>query len=199
MGKLDAIMKSKQNELHQICSSHYQEFVTCVDHLLELRADTSQLHHNLTEFQESLEDTGERMLSQGRRYVELLRIAENMRIARRHMEECLGVFHKTAQIQQSLQKKMHILALRQVEELQESSGLQKMSSGAEGYEWAKFYSRQVIPAIRLLIRQSATDKFNEWLYIVRDLSPRVGGFALAQAASQQVGWENRFFGVDLCY
>ena len=179
-------MKEKQEELQEICSSHYEEFVGCMDNLLELRSDVTVLHNDLVTFEEELHSTGDELLQRSRRHVALLRISENMRLARSRIEECVAILHKTAQIQTSLDKKMHILALRQVEELQESSRLEEMSLGADGFEWAKFYAREVIPAIQMLVRQNAIDKFNEWLFTVRDCSPKVGRFALAQTALSQV-------------
>ena len=81
---------------------------------------------------------------------------------------------------------MHILALRQLEELQNGSELENMTFGKSAFDWAKYYYLEVIPSYQSMICSTATNKFNEWLYSVRDLSPVIGQFALAQAASVQV-------------
>lgn len=65
-----------------------------------------------------------------------------------------------------------------------------MVAGSNSFEWAKYYYQQVIPAIQDRICLEAKDNFNNWLFSVRDLSPKVGQFALAQSAFSQVILDN---------
>ena len=81
---------------------------------------------------------------------------------------------------------MHILALRQLEEIQHENGLEGLAVGSSAFEWAKYYYHKVIPSFQERICLEATEGFNDWLFTVRRLSPKVGEFALAQSAHSHV-------------
>ena len=54
------------------------------------------------------------------------------------------------------------------------------------FEWSRYYFEKVITDQQLFIKNSALQKFNDWLVTVRDSSPSIGQFAIAQAASHKV-------------
>ena len=72
-------------------------------------------------------------------------------------------------------------ALRQLKELKETN-ISGLAHRSNGFEWAKYYDRDVIPHYQSKIRTEAGERFGEWLVRARDASPVIGAWALAQAA-----------------
>ena len=73
-----------------------------------------------------------------------------------------------------------------MEELQNGCGLDEINSNFDSFDWSKFYYFKVIPSFQQRISTNATNKFNDWLHSIREASPKIGQFALAQAANIQV-------------
>lgn len=72
-------------------------------------------------------------------------------------------------------------ALRQLKELKETN-ISGLAHRSNGFEWAKYYQREVIPHFQSKIRTEAGERFSEWLVRAREASPVIGAWALAQAA-----------------
>lgn len=103
---MDEIVQTKQKELQDICNSHFQEFVNCVDNLLELRVEATQLQNRLKDFNAGLQETGNDLLKKSKEQISLLRTSENILNAKQRVRQCLNLFYKIDQIQQSLSSKV---------------------------------------------------------------------------------------------
>ena len=102
MKRLEEMVLEKQKEVQEICNSHYQEFVSCIDSLLELRMDATNLQKKLKAFETELNDTGDVLVDKSREYIKLIKVSENIQRAKSQMQLCLNIFYKTQQIQSSL-------------------------------------------------------------------------------------------------
>lgn len=77
-----------------------------------------------------------------------------------------------------------------MEELQNGCGLDEINCNFDSFDWSKFYYFKIIPSFQQRISTNATNKFNDWLHSIREASPKIGQFALAQAANIQVRMNN---------
>ena len=100
--QLEEMVLEKQKEVQDICNSHYQDFVNCIDSLLQLRVEATELQDNLKVFENELNNTGDVLVAKTKEHIKLLKASENIRRQKNQLKLCLNIFYKTQNIQHSL-------------------------------------------------------------------------------------------------
>ena len=83
-----------------------------MDSLLSLRLETSKLEKKITQLDTELQDNGKEYVKKSQEAIQLLRTVENMRKARDQIINCLLLFKKIEQIQQSVGSKVRFELLQ---------------------------------------------------------------------------------------
>jgi hypothetical protein len=115
---LSSVVAKKEQEIEKICNIHYQEFVTSVEQLLQVRHDVGYLQAQVSKFQDSFGETTQPLLSGLMDYENYSRIAENVESLVLTVNRCLYVLELAKKINFQIENKKYYMALNILEELQ---------------------------------------------------------------------------------
>eukprot|EP01119_Soliformovum_irregulare_P000298 TRINITY_DN10212_c0_g1_i2.p1 TRINITY_DN10212_c0_g1~~TRINITY_DN10212_c0_g1_i2.p1 ORF type:complete len:829 (+),score=293.22 TRINITY_DN10212_c0_g1_i2:114-2600(+) len=175
---LDAFIPKKEKDIANICNYNYQAFIKAVDELLKVRQDTADLKHSVQVLNKNVQQTGELLLKKYRDLYNLRKMRSNMNVAIDLLEQCQQGLTLLTRSNEYCYQKDYFAALKILEQL-ELNYLPKVSS----LKFAKFVEGAV-PNMKEKVRKGAMADINDWLLHVRDLSPKIGKFAMDQMHAQ---------------
>eukprot|EP00761_Pharyngomonas_kirbyi_P014501 gb/GECH01014531.1/.p1 GENE.gb/GECH01014531.1/~~gb/GECH01014531.1/.p1 ORF type:complete len:459 (+),score=138.35 gb/GECH01014531.1/:1-1377(+) len=175
--KLEKIVENEGREIQDLCSNHYEEFLTSVSRLHSVRDNASQLKARIINLNEELQEAGERTLNYGNRLLQSYNKAENIRTALDTAKSCQHVAELQNKALKQIDNHEYYSALKTLDTLHKSL----RTIGSSDYA---LYLERSIPILKHKVKQSVHQSFTEWLQTVRDLSKNIGETVLELVSNE---------------
>ena len=76
--QLRAFVRSKDEEIEQVCNENHQEFVSAVDELLIVRSGTVSLKHRINELNQEIQTSGHALISKKKDMLDRQKVGQNI-------------------------------------------------------------------------------------------------------------------------
>ncbi|XP_015795974.1 exocyst complex component 6B isoform X2 [Tetranychus urticae] len=179
MEKLDARIKSHDEEIKRMCNANYQDFVDCIHDLLQVRPKADILKKEILEVNQDIQKSSENVQRKAEELIRYRKIVCNIETAIDHLSQCLPVLKMYSKLTSQMENTRYYPALKTLEQL-ENNFLPRVSH----YRFAQAM-RDKIPQIREQIKEASMSDLKDFLENVRQLSSQIGEIAMKNAAHQQ--------------
>ena len=183
--QLRAFVRSKDEEIEQVCNENHQEFVSAVDELLIVRSGTVSLKHRINELNQEIQTSGHALISKKKDMLDRQKVGQNIEEAIEALQECQQVLEMNVLVEDLITQQKYYSALRRLDEL-DNVHLKSLMH----LEVARIV-RDNIPELRDRIRSEVTKQMKGWMYEVREKSGAVGRIALETMEARQKRWKLR--------
>ncbi|KAI9294320.1 hypothetical protein K502DRAFT_292458 [Neoconidiobolus thromboides FSU 785] len=180
--KLNDLLNKKELEIEKLCYSHYQEFIQSVDQLLEVKKGTSTLKENILEVNESLQQSGNKLLATKSELIQHRRIQQNIETCIETLQTCLHILKLANRVNTLLNQRNYFSALKTLDELQ-NEHLPHINQ----YLFAK-YMEECIPSMRDLVKQAVILEKRDWLLQLKEQSRNYGLSKIQKMLDKQQSW-----------
>lgn len=168
---LNQVAAEREAEIETICNSNHQDFVTSVNHLMEVREGTAALTTEILSLSQSIQASCENLAQQKKSLVDSRGVRQNIDDTNAALNACLDVLRLANQVHDLLAKKKHFAALRALDELR-NVHLREIGR----YQIAEMIDKSV-PATQRLIAEAVMTDLNTWLFRIREASQYLGEVA----------------------
>eukprot|EP01117_Protostelium_nocturnum_P014194 TRINITY_DN5377_c0_g1_i2.p1 TRINITY_DN5377_c0_g1~~TRINITY_DN5377_c0_g1_i2.p1 ORF type:complete len:838 (-),score=306.51 TRINITY_DN5377_c0_g1_i2:585-3098(-) len=175
---LNQFIAKKENEIDDICSWHYQEFINAVDELMEVKSETRELNDRLIELNEDFQKSGKEFLKTYTTLVDYRHRRSNISIAIDLIQECQFILNFVGLIELEIKERQFYSALRKLRKLEEEH-----LNRVKKYSFVE-YLKSSLPQMKERIRKESTEEFNNWLLELKMKCGDIGKFSIDQTAAQ---------------
>lgn len=109
---LQKLVESKETEIQQICSDNYQDFVSSVSTMLNVRSSTANLRDRITSLDESVNQAGRALAEKKKTLLKAKKTAVNLDEAIETLQACLRLLDLINRIGELIQQEKYYSALR---------------------------------------------------------------------------------------
>eukprot|EP01117_Protostelium_nocturnum_P014193 TRINITY_DN5377_c0_g1_i1.p1 TRINITY_DN5377_c0_g1~~TRINITY_DN5377_c0_g1_i1.p1 ORF type:complete len:259 (-),score=114.89 TRINITY_DN5377_c0_g1_i1:133-909(-) len=147
---LNQFIAKKENEIDDICSWHYQEFINAVDELMEVKSETRELNDRLIELNEDFQKSGKEFLKTYTTLVDYRHRRSNISIAIDLIQECQFILNFVGLIELEIKERQFYSALRKLRKLEEEH-----LNRVKKYSFVE-YLKSSLPQMKERIRKEST-------------------------------------------
>ena len=115
--QLRAFVRSKDEEIEQVCNENHQEFVSAVDELLIVRSGTVSLKHRINELNQEIQTSGHALISKKKDMLDRQKVGQNIDEAIEALQECQQVLEMNVLVEDLITQQKYYSALRRLDEL----------------------------------------------------------------------------------
>ena len=172
-GSLNRFVKKKDQEIEEVCSNYYQEFIRSNQELLGVRVDIRELRGEVTGLNDEIQEAGKVYLQKCERLIELRQMRHNSRQAVSELKRCCKVLEMCARAASQMAARQYYPALQTLQQLDQKY-LPELSAHAFVQEVT-----DRIPALQTEIKQRVLSDFVAWMAVVGEATHDVGEHSLS--------------------
>ncbi|KAJ3554408.1 hypothetical protein NM688_g3127 [Phlebia brevispora] len=182
---LNALIESKDEEIEQICSDNYQEFIDSVSTLFSIKSYTTNLRESITTLDSGVAQVGRTLVEKKKALLQSKKTAANLDEAIDTLQACLRVLDVVHRVGEMIREGKYWSALRSLEDIE------NMPPTSLSQTPLFQHLLLSLPSLRGQIREAVTASMNQWLLDIRNVSAQVGQLALEAMDSRTRKWRSR--------
>ncbi|KIM91089.1 hypothetical protein PILCRDRAFT_811606 [Piloderma croceum F 1598] len=182
---LQGLIDSKDAEIEQICGDNYQDFISSVSTLFDVKSYTTNLRERITTLDASVSQIGRGLVEKKKALLQSKKTAANLDEAIDTMQSCLRVLDVLNRIGDMVKDGKYWSALRSLEDIQ--------SMPPTSLSQTPFFQHLLssLPSVRGQIKDAVTASMKQWLLEIRNISAQVGKLALESMEARTRRWRAR--------
>ncbi|KAE9326684.1 hypothetical protein PF008_g16578 [Phytophthora fragariae] len=174
---LQSYAAAKENEIRNVCSSNYQEFVDSIEEIVRMKADVSKLQTDINRFQSELSNATSGVLSIHDSLATCYTVQKHIDESIEKLQQCQRIVALAAAIETYIQQGKLFHALKMLEELRVEI------AAFRGRLFPQRMSDWMHVAMRT-IKEEAKRSASVWLEDVRAASSSIGEAAIHRLENQ---------------
>ncbi|KAE9410140.1 exocyst complex component, sec15 subunit [Gymnopus androsaceus JB14] len=182
---VQALVDSKDAEIEKICGENYQDFISSVSTLFNVKTYTDKMKENISSLDASVSQLGRGLVEKKRALLQTKKTAANLDEAIDNLQACLRVLDVVHRVGEMIREGKYWSALRSLEDIQ---NLPQTSLSQ-----TPFYRHLLssLPSLRVQIKDAVTASMKEWLLKIRENSGEIGRLALEAMETRTRRWRSR--------
>jgi methionine salvage enolase-phosphatase E1 len=200
---LQGLIDSKDAEIEQICGDNYQDFISSVSTLFDVKSYTTNLRERITTLDASVSQVGRGLVEKKRALLQSKKTAANLDEAIDTMQSCLRVLDVLNRIGDMVKDGKYWSALRVSSylyadlnvrfdiPLQSLEDIQSMPPTSLSQTPFFQHLLSSLPSVRGQIKDAVTASMKQWLLEIRNISAQVGKLALESMEARTRRWRAR--------
>ncbi|KAJ3854517.1 rsec15 [Lentinula lateritia] len=182
---VQALVDSKDAEIERICGENYQDFISSVSTLFNVKSYTDKMKENISSLDASVSQLGRGLVEKKRALLQTKKTAANLDEAIDNLQACLRVLDVVHRVGEMIREGKYWSALRSLEDIQ---NLPQTSLSQ-----TPFYRHLLssLPSLRVQIKDAVTASMKEWLLKIRENSGEIGRLALEAMEIRTRRWRSR--------
>ncbi|PVF96451.1 exocyst complex subunit Sec15-like protein [Serendipita vermifera] len=179
---LKQLTESKEAEIQQICGDNYQDFVSSVSAMLNVRSSTNTLRDRIISLDESVNQAGRALAEKKKALLKAKKAAMNLDEAIDSLQACLRILDLVNRISVLIKDGKYYSALRSLDDIQ--------NLPPSTLSQTPFFTHVIssLPAYRTQIKDAVTASLKTWLFDLRNLSRQIGRLALDAMEARNKKW-----------
>jgi hypothetical protein len=150
-------VRKKNADIKNICSDHYEEFISSIDNLLTVQEDITNLGDRMMELNDGVQRSGAELIKKSEELIHYRTLSYHVAQALNLLGNCQYIINLATRAMDQINAGKYFSALRTLDSLQRNQ-LQKYSE----FEFVKHLESQ-IPVMLFSIRQNVKAQFDQWL------------------------------------
>lgn len=175
--KLELKIQQLDEEIEMMCSANYRSFICCIEELLQVRPNATELKHEAVEINTQLMKSADIVQRKLEELIRARRVLVNSTISIDLLKKCLSVIEQYSTFNDQLNDKKYLPALKTLESL-ERDYLPTVSN----YRFAQSMCKE-IPKFRLIIKDASIKDLNDFLEGLLSKSQKIGEIVIRSAES----------------
>ncbi|CAG7848707.1 SubName: Full=Related to secretory pathway protein (Exocyst complex protein Sec15) {ECO:0000313/EMBL:CCA69070.1} [Serendipita indica DSM 11827] len=182
---LKQLAESKEAEIQQICSDNYQDFVSSVSTMLNVRSSTNNLRDRIISLDDSVNQAGRALAEKKKGLLKAKKAAMNLDEAIETLQACLRLLDLVNRIGELIKQGKYYSALRSLDDIQ--------NLPTSSLSQTPFFNHLLasLPSYRTQIKDAVTASLKTWLFDLRNVSRQVGSLALEAMDLRSKRWAQR--------
>lgn len=182
---LKNLAESKEAEIQQICGDNYQDFVSSVSTMLNVRSSTNTLRDRIISLDDSVEQAGRALAEKKKGLLKAKKAAMHLDEAIETLQACLRLLDLVNRIGELIKQGKYYSALRSLDDIR------RLPPTSLSQTPFFTYLLSSLPAYRTQIKDAVTASLKTWLFDLRNVSRQVGKLALEAMEERNNKWTIR--------
>ncbi|KAG8795443.1 hypothetical protein FRC17_008135, partial [Serendipita sp. 399] len=182
---LKQLAESKEAEIQQICSDNYQDFVSSVSTMLNVRSSTNNLRDRIIALDDSVNQAGKALAEKKKGLLKAKKAGTNLDETIEALQSCLRLLDLVNRIGELIKQGKYYSALRSLDDIQYLP--------PNSLSQTPFFNHLLssLPSYRMQIKDAVTASLKTWLFELRNVSRQVGSLALDAMEARSNRWVAR--------
>ncbi|CAK5275482.1 unnamed protein product [Mycena citricolor] len=182
---VQGLVESKDAEIEKICADNYQDFISSVSTLFNVKNYTDKMKQTISSLDASVAQLGRGLVEKKRGLLQSKKTAANLDEAIDTLQACLRVLDVVNRVGEMVREGKYWSALRSLDEIQ--------SMPPTSLSQTPFFQHLLssLPSLRGQIKDAVTASMKQWLLEIRNVSGDVGRLALDATETRQRRWRGR--------
>ncbi|CAJ0575891.1 unnamed protein product, partial [Mesorhabditis spiculigera] len=175
---LDHRIHIYDRSIQNVCSHHYQNFVTAMRKMMTLQEKSAEIKNDFAQIDCKIQEASKDLAEKSATVVKYRKLTKNASTAIDQISLCLPALENYAKLQGLMEQKKYYQALKVLEELEHTH-----LALVEKYRFTQLFAKSLAP-IREQIKQKAYSEFKDFLENIKKVAKRIGRHA-SQCTSEQ--------------
>ncbi|KAG8761483.1 hypothetical protein FRC14_003896 [Serendipita sp. 396] len=182
---LKQLTESKEAEIQQICGDNYQDFVSSVSTMLNVRSSTNNLRDRIVALDDSVNQAGRALAEKKKGLLKAKKAGTNLDETIEALQSCLRLLDLVNRIGELIKQGKYYSALRSLDDIQYLP--------PNSLSQTPFFNHLLssLPSYRTQIKDAVTASLKTWLFELRNVSRQVGSLALEAMDARSKRWTAR--------
>lgn len=150
----------KQSEIETICNDNYSDFIDAIDQLLGVQLSVNELQRDIKALNESIQSNGNSLSQKIEHLLRLKATRRNMDLTINRLNRLKYILCLTEKIQQMINKKKYISALKNLNQLTSHHLVQLQEYSVTQKIW------ESVPMLMDKITKQVNSNFDEWMHTI---------------------------------
>ncbi|OQR96777.1 exocyst complex component [Achlya hypogyna] len=161
----------KEEEIRDVCSAHYQEFVQSIEEIVQIKCDAAELMKHLTKYQHDLVAATSDVLAGSEMLATCLVLRKNIDSSMARLQQCQRIVHLAAKVDDYIQQAKFYHALKLLDRIRaDIAGLRGNIFARRVHDW--------VGATTMALQEQTTKKTSSWLEEIRAAAIPIGAHAM---------------------
>ncbi|KAF0685981.1 Aste57867_22184 [Aphanomyces stellatus] len=168
---LKAFASEKEEEIRDVCSSHYQEFVQSIEEIVQIKCDVNDLQTHMDKYQKDLLDATTPLVQGNEMLASCCDIRKNIDISIERLQQCQRIVELATKVDKYIQENQLYHALKVLETIKSDI------SSFRGNLFARRVNAWIASTMSHL-REHTKKRTSAWLEDIRNAAKSIGAQAM---------------------